>query len=601
MRIFKNSSIDKKFNATRLSESEVEKIFSSLGIEYVKYISSGDYADVFETIFAGKRVVVKVTHQQRDYKNYRALDEIRQSMSAEDAKYLPVTYFFHSIDFQGKTYYLIGVEPLLPLDPSVKQNMFEYSKTHRNYFAYDPDKLAKSISRLTYPIIGRNPHVLEASAYYALNIKNNLKALIEIIANFFDKKTLIKTDLSKEANEELNRSLLSLLNSIFFREHNKHLVDRSVDKMTENEESIPETKNFVAFCKKLKKQYGIEAEDIHPGNLMMRNNGDIVISDVGNFINKRASREKLEDKYYQYADKSFQRASDLDNQGISAKDSRNRIAKEVFKKLNLPLVKELGSGVYTSSYESFFAGKRVCVKVTQSETDYKSYSRVKELQNSLKASDKKFLPKIYKLAKLDNYYLIICELLLPLEPNVEANLFSLVDSRFNKSKLTHKLCKGLVLDRIKYFSTSYPFRWYEDLFLNQLDNLSQFVLVLSKQTSFLTRSQTVTIFNKWLSVLLPEQKRNVIDYKESIYKFFDFIVGGCVETVDRQFSSVEEDAEFAEMAPEKEDFVKFLKRMDKEHNTMFGDLHHRNLMMRPNGDIVISDVGMVDNYDDIED
>ena len=126
-------------------------------------------------------------------------------------------------------------------------------------------------------------------------------------------------------------------------------------------------------------------------------------------------------------------------------------------------------------------------------------------------------------------------------------------------------------------------------------------MVVSKQTSMLTVSQTVTIFNKWLSVLLPEQKRNVMDYKESIYKFFDFIVGGSVEKVNWQFTGVEEDAEFAEMAPEKEDFVKFLKRMDKEHNTMFGDLHRRNLMMRPNGDIVISDVGMVDNYDDIED
>lgn len=583
---------EKSFKATKLTESDVETILEALEIEYIKYISSGLYADVFETVFGGKRVVVKITTFDKDFDNYKKLDEIKKSLPDEEARFLPNTYFFKAVDFEGKTYYLIGVEPLLPLDPSLKKNMFEYSKTHHNYFPDNLDNLYTSFKYIS--LIRRSESPKDSVEFFDKNIKNNPTVCKSIIKNYIENKKLIDTGLSQESDKYLNDSLNGMLNSLFFREFNKHTLPRSVGQMTEHEETIPETKSFVKFCKKLKKDFGISAEDIHPGNLMMRPNGDIVISDVGNFITKSAARPKLEEKYYQYLNKDFRRATELDNE-IPGDHSRERIATEVFKKLNLPLIKELGSGVSASAFESFFGGKRICVKITQGDADYQSYLRIQQLSKSL-GKDSKFLPKIFKVIKLDNYYVIISELLVPLDPSVESNLFSFMDSSFNKRNLDFKTCLEIIKDNFTSRSSRRaPTLDFLKLFESELDKLAQYLFIFSKRYHSLFPPVIDASYEKWKSTLSSDQKDILAASGNFSRTFFGDMLSQSLATLHSSFSNVDFKPEFGTMAPEKKEFLDFMNRLEKNHNILIHDLHRRNLMMRPNGDIVISDVGMTED------
>lgn len=590
MRIIKKSDIT--FPATRLTDKQLNSLLEPLGIEIVKRINSGLWSDVFETIFSGKRVILKVTKSARDYKNYLVMDEIKKSLPTEYEKFLPITYFFKKLDSDYGEIFLIGVEPLLPLDPNVRKNMFELSSTHHNYFKYDINELA--VKFLKAPLIRRIDSPEDVRNYFDDNIKNNPDVAKEIIENFIKNKKLVDSDLSEEDDEYLNNSLNGMLNMIFAKESTKNIVSRSVDQMQENDDIIPESRDFIKFCKLLERKYKVKAQDIHPGNIMMRPNGDIVVSDTGSFIAKQAAAQKLEDKYYGFTDPDFEKADYLDR-GIDGKVSRNRIAKEVFKKLNLPLIKEIASGVFSSAFESYWGGKPICVKITQEEGDYRNYETIKDMYSSF-GKDKKYFPKVYKLHTLDNYYVIITELLVPIEPNVKANLFDSVET-FVARNVTFKQCLNHAKEYLSRpgadILKGVPDK-VSNIIIEHINDFAQMLFVSIKNKELMNPVLAKTQIEKWIKTLSPEDQLIIKskDNPNSLLSNANYVKNAFIElfyTLERELSDLHEQPEFP-LSKERKDFAEFLKRMIERNGMHLDDLHRNNVMMRPNGELVICDV-----------
>ena len=267
----------------------------------------------------------------------------------------------------------------------------------------------------------------------------------------------------------------------------------------------------------------------------------------------------------------------------SFKEIFKRDCELLFKKMNIPLVKELGSGWYSTTYESMFAGKRVCVKITTEPTEAESYLKMKDVLPS-------FFPRIFTVKEIgpeqlkglsQEYYVMITELLVPLSPVVYQNLFDPLESSISLNKLT--------LEKVTEF-----IKTHIDITLGEIkkiinDNFDAFCsrfLKFLKNKDFENKIAIRDFADEMLSLSTKEIASEDRDYlRASIRNTITSLVADFKKDlypeVDTNLPVVEE----------KQQLFDAIRSVESKFGITVHDLHRDNLMMRPNGELVFCDLG----------
>lgn len=271
------------------------------------------------------------------------------------------------------------------------------------------------------------------------------------------------------------------------------------------------------------------------------------------------------------------------------KDDFKRDSHLIFKKMNLPLVRELGSGWYSTTYESFFAGQRVCVKITTEQDEAESYLKMKEVLPSLK-EDKTFFPRIFTVKQFtteeiknlsQDYFVMITELLVPLAPVVHQNLFDPLESSIALKKLSlediTKFVKSHIDITMKECQKAVDAN--KDLFFEGFFKLLQNKDFESKQAI----RDFATIIMKKSPEKIPEE-----DFSYLVTHLCMSIADLIREIKNELFPDINTNLPVVE---EKQQLFDAIKSVESKFGITVVDLHRDNIMMRPNGQLVFCDLG----------
>jgi len=257
--------------------------------------------------------------------------------------------------------------------------------------------------------------------------------------------------------------------------------------------------------------------------------------------------------------------------------------------MNIPLVKELGSGVFSTTYESFFAGKRVCVKITKDRGDAESYLKMKEVLPLLK-EDRSFFPRVFTVKQFlpeevpglsQIYFVMITELLVPISPVVYQNLFDPMESTTVLNKINLK-------DIISFFDSHFDITLVECK--NAIETNKEFfckeLLQLIKNKDFESR-----IAIRELAEKIMLKSPNQIPAENLSYLISHLVLS--IRDLLREFR-IEFFPETETLMPvleEKQQLFDAIKSVESRFGIIVHDLHRGNIMMRPNGQLVFCDLG----------
>ena len=179
---------------------------------------------------------------------------------------------------------------------------------------------------------------------------------------------------------------------------------------------------------------------------------------------------------------------------------------------------ELGSGAYGSVHECLWNGKRVAVKITQTEGDYVAYKKISELAGGLPELSRRCLPVILHQEIVDlrserfqsrpgrqptpgpRFYLTVLEFLVPVPSDIKSHLsLSNADATSKNSRL-HKIVDETMRVVKSSISTH----------LTQIVELTCGELRLPEQVT----SQILNVVNKSLAELTTKISNAGIEYKE---------------------------------------------------------------------------------------
>jgi hypothetical protein len=267
------------------------------------FLGAGSYSEVFEVSYKGRLAVAKVTTTARDFNNMLTLDSLKKQLG-EDAKHLPVIFDSFITKTPYRTYYIIIIEKLEPLDTHLKNMLFpqrykgDQGKSKYNTIKNDPvDIIEKAIEHVTHSYawtqIDKNTQtkILEMmdsairKSIVSSENPNQFKFNLEYITNNFLKS------LEKEPNySSISRVVYDIPYFVDkAMQYNLDFPTESISDENENEnvkhfQQIPESKSFMNFLVKLKNNFNIHWGDLHFNNMMIRpETKDLVISDSGLF------------------------------------------------------------------------------------------------------------------------------------------------------------------------------------------------------------------------------------------------------------------------------------------------------------------------------
>lgn len=293
------------------------------------YLGSGESAFAFDVLYQGINCVAKVTSDFRNVESLLKLFNIKNQLGdlgKHIAEVYKVIEYNEVIDNQPYIGYIILMEKLEPLDPSVSRYLFGST-----YFYGSNSSIKKLIESYNLIVdIYQNPYIYFdefKSLFQASNIEisNSLifeickkysnvfvKLLIQSLNNIIDNKkdenrvysSIIKDEILKNINNNINdffnifkdyKINKSILRDLTF--NFAHIfVQKMVDGFSHDYSSgvafgdfikyknINELKDIIKLFIFLKERFNIKFSDMHSENLMQRpGSKEIVISDAGYF------------------------------------------------------------------------------------------------------------------------------------------------------------------------------------------------------------------------------------------------------------------------------------------------------------------------------
>lgn len=299
-----------------------------------------------------------------------------------------------------------------------------------------------------------------------------------------------------------------------------------------------------------------------------------------------ATKPLLDKKMYKAVNPKAEIAGSIPN---SFKDIFKKDCELLFKKMNIPLIKELGSGWYSTTYESFFAGSRVCVKVTTEQEEAESYLKMKEVLPSLK-EDKIFFPRIFTVKQISqddikglsqDYFVMITELLVPLSPVVLQNLFDPLES----TTVLNNLSKGKVVDFIKSHLDITLGECKKAVAVN-FDLFCSEIFKLLKNKNYENKTAI-----REISALMMKNSPDKVDPEDLSFlvAHITLAITGLIKEFKSEFYP-ETDTDLP-MIEEKQQLFDAIRSVESKFGITVVDLHRGNIMMRPNGQLVFCDLG----------
>lgn len=294
------------------------------------FLGSGEYSEVFDVIYNGKNCVAKIAKDFRNIDNLVDLYKIKAALgplSKHIAEIYDVIEYDEIIDDNRYIGYIILVEKLEPLDPSIKKFLrgssyffyttentsknfkdtfdkvidiyknpliyFNYIKSHVESFNINISK--KDMFECSNLIVHFISQVLKLSCNNLLALHDFKKKLStkyvmeEIKKNFFDNKDKLKKILMIiEPTKDFYLAFFNFIFSIIQQDLSEGLDNtyedaEKFDSFTRYQK-YPELKSILKLFKILKENYNVYFADIHDENLMQRpGTKDVVISDPGLF------------------------------------------------------------------------------------------------------------------------------------------------------------------------------------------------------------------------------------------------------------------------------------------------------------------------------
>lgn len=254
------------------------------------YISKGAFSQVYEALYNGKRVAVKVTDSKDDVVALKRLYDLKSSLPEEYRKFITNIYS----SFKEGDFYYVVVEYLYPVNEHIKRNFFrneDYEAVRHSVI--ENKELIRKIIRMA---VERNRVPPEIASDLVDFIESASKEYLEqtskfgyseygvrniLINSIWKQFGDVDVDIFKVENivSDIAYYIQDLSKSdLFPREHDDH---RSIQltRMRGNRQ-VDELLDFLEF---LKSNYNIFWADLHGQNIMQRRNGDLVISDPGLF------------------------------------------------------------------------------------------------------------------------------------------------------------------------------------------------------------------------------------------------------------------------------------------------------------------------------
>lgn len=293
-------------------------IIPIVSLNETSLLGEGGYSKVYEVSYKGKHAVAKITDSENDFNMILALNDFKSSLG-EDAKHIAEVYdyFIHNPnksenqeDEFDKSYepdlsnllYIMVIEKLNPLSsniknmlkPSLLYNEIGYWTKIKNYnkSSYDQAliKIKNIISRNITSILNRTYNIDQEISKQIIDIFNKSNSSKEFsddasgaIFEYIKKQDFIINNNYKYADIKQIASRSSFEIKNYFEDID--FTPKFYDMFEEGNIKIrEETQHFIDFLLKLKKDYGIEFNDLHMKNIMERpSTRDLVISDPGLF------------------------------------------------------------------------------------------------------------------------------------------------------------------------------------------------------------------------------------------------------------------------------------------------------------------------------
>lgn len=285
----------------------------------------------------------------------------------------------------------------------------------------------------------------------------------------------------------------------------------------------------------------------------------------------------------------------------------------------------LGGGLYASVYEIEYNGKRAVAKITNSIKNIRNYKKVMDINKSAPPEVQKHLLHIYEVTpikvklfegKIRTYYVIVAELLEPLNSHVREVLFShTTDPQTRKYKIPDfSTLEQMVNDKMPHYldnieaSLKHRLKEVEEesrvteiaqefhKYKNELSShLSNFIF------NYLKKDDSVSIIKKELITMAGQILRKMLGKKYHI-PYAYLLINDLTESLITDFSfklpsqhnvfNTDITTNYYGSLPEGESLIHTLKYLQNNFNFKWSDLNFTNVMERPGTkDIVISDLG----------
>lgn len=337
--------LEEMFNV--LKEKGIEPIIASrvkkdpktnnLISEQTALLGKGAYSSAFEVDWNGKLAVLKATTSRADYQSLLFLDALKASMGKYGKHFLNV-YDAFTININGIKVYFLLVEKLNPINPHVKTIVFSKDETYKPaYFSksiLNENNLRKILDANYKSLYSEIMNYFNEIEFNGLNEESenkikedrenafsSLNKNKEKIINFFisslsnigdisfkelnryleSDKTIEKIMLEYFPNNDkmfvnfiINRFLNIIRGAwnyvfpVYSKDHiyypiiDKDLQEHSREERVNIFRQMPEVASIMEAIDILKEK-GIEFADLHGGNIMERDNHELVFSDPGLF------------------------------------------------------------------------------------------------------------------------------------------------------------------------------------------------------------------------------------------------------------------------------------------------------------------------------
>ena len=271
---------------------------------------SGVFGKVFRGIYQGKPAVAKISLDSKDrddeVDNWRAILQAYKSMPKELQKHIPTVYATKKGSIDDIGYQFVVMEELKPLSKHLMQTIELTGKTAQqniNRLLKDENYLYQ-IAQLILKGLRINYEFQHNTALQAITASDIFKMLYELGTLVYNSENYIASELSSKLATKYQLDKLtarkikiSIFGSIVNAFGSAKPLPRGLETSrpehsdyTPYWENIPETQNLMKMLKVLYQSFNISYGDLHYNNIMMGNDGNLKIIDVGRYTDHGSFR-----------------------------------------------------------------------------------------------------------------------------------------------------------------------------------------------------------------------------------------------------------------------------------------------------------------------